>query len=122
VTFVPVAVFGKMAGTCAANLVSGQEVNIEGRLQFHKRDIEGKKITVGEVVAHHVDFGMKPRREIPQAAQPPRAGKKKGNAIGVPWRLVDHSTQHAMSNIQSVPFPLVRGAIRPEILQVKIGL
>lgn len=68
VTVVPVAVFGKMAGTCAANLVSGQEVNIEGRLQFHKRDIEGKKITVGEVVAHHVDFGMKPRREIPQAA------------------------------------------------------
>jgi hypothetical protein len=32
------------------------------------QDIEGKKITVGEVVAHHVDFGIKPRREIPQAA------------------------------------------------------
>ena len=68
VTFVPVAVFGKMAGPCAANLVSGQEVHIEGRLQFRKRDIEGKKVTVGEVVAHHVDFGIKLRREIPQAA------------------------------------------------------
>ena len=68
VTFVPVAVFGTRADTCAANLVSGQGVNIEGRLQFRKRDIEGKKITVGEVVAHHVDFGMKPRREMPQAA------------------------------------------------------
>ena len=68
VIFVPVAVFGKMADTCAANLVAGQEVNIEGQLQFRKRDVEGKKITVGEVVAHHVDFGMKPRREMPAAA------------------------------------------------------
>lgn len=68
VTFVPVAVFVKQADTCAAHLVAGQEVNIEGRLQFRKRDVEGKKITVGEVVAHHIDFGMKPRRDLPAAA------------------------------------------------------
>jgi single-strand DNA-binding protein len=68
VTFVPVAVFGTMADTCAANLVAGQEVNIEGRLQFRTRDVEGKKITVGEVVAHQIDFGMKPRRNMPRAA------------------------------------------------------
>jgi len=68
VTYVPVAVFGKQADVVAANLVMGQEVNIEGRLQFRKRDIEGKKITVGEVVAHHIDFGMKPRREMAGAA------------------------------------------------------
>jgi single-strand DNA-binding protein len=70
VTFVPVAVFGKMADTCAANLIAGQEVAIEGRLSFRKRDVEGKKITVGEVVAQHVDFGAKPkaRPEMAQAA------------------------------------------------------
>ncbi|MBU6434096.1 MAG: single-stranded DNA-binding protein [Nitrospirae bacterium] len=68
VTYVPIAVFGKQADTCAANLEAGQEVNVEGRLQFRKRDVEGKKITVGEVVAHHIDFGMKPRRTMPAAA------------------------------------------------------
>ena len=68
VTYVPVAVFGRQADVAAANLVAGQEVNIEGRLQFRKREIEGKRVTVGEVIAHHIDFGMKPRREMPAAA------------------------------------------------------
>lgn len=68
VEFIPVTVFGNQANSCAANLVKGQEVSIEGRLHFRKQQIGDKKVTVGDVTAYRVEFGTKPKAQLAAAA------------------------------------------------------
>jgi len=58
--FIPVTAWGKLAETCAANLVKGQHVEVEGRLQRRSYDKDGEKRYVTEVIAEKVKFGAKP--------------------------------------------------------------
>lgn len=60
--FIDVAVFGKMADTCAQYLVKGQRVLVEGRLTQRKWETQtGEKRTAYEVRANTVRFLEKPR-------------------------------------------------------------
>jgi len=61
--FIPVTVWGKQAETCAANLIKGQHIEIEGRLQHRSYEKDGKKRYVTEIIAEKVKFGAKPKRQ-----------------------------------------------------------
>lgn len=54
-TFLDVATFGKLAGQCAAHLIKGQRVEIEGRLDVHDNQTK--------IVADEVQFGDKPKKK-----------------------------------------------------------
>ncbi len=58
VEFIPVSVFGKRGEAVAAHVTKGKRVSIDGALHFSKREIEGKRITVGEVRGHQVDWDV----------------------------------------------------------------
>lgn len=58
VEYIPVSVFGKRGEAVAANVTKGKKVCVEGALHFSKREIEGKRITVGEVRGHQVDWDV----------------------------------------------------------------
>lgn len=70
VEFIPISLFGKRAETCATNLTKGKLVTIEGALHFSKRQVGDKKVTVGEVRAHRVDWIAEkmPAPALPEAA------------------------------------------------------
>lgn len=61
--FIPVTVWGKQAEICAANLIKGQHVEIEGRLQHRSYEKDGEKRYVTEIIAEKVKFGAKPKRQ-----------------------------------------------------------
>ena len=61
--FIPVTVWGKQAETCAANLIKGQHVEIEGRLQHRSYERDGEKRYVTEVISEKVKFGAKPKHQ-----------------------------------------------------------
>ena len=52
---------GKLAETCAANLVKVQHIEVEGRLQHRSYEKDGEKRYVTEVIAEKVKFGAKPQ-------------------------------------------------------------
>ena len=58
--FIPVTVWGKQAETCAANLIKGQHIEVEGRLQHRSYEKDGEKRYVTEVIAEKIKFGAKP--------------------------------------------------------------
>ena len=61
--FIPVTVWGKLAEACATNLIKGQRVKVEGRLQHRSYEKDGKKRYVTEIIAEKVKFGAKPKRQ-----------------------------------------------------------
>ena len=64
--FIPVVTWEKLADSCRDYLVKGQEVCVQGRLQFRSYDgRDGQKKTVAEIIAREVDFGSKPNRADP---------------------------------------------------------
>ena len=61
-TFLPVIVWDKIGEACGNNLVKGQAVVVEGRMQVRSYDAQdGSKRYVTECVAQYVEFGAKPR-------------------------------------------------------------
>jgi single-strand DNA-binding protein len=69
VEFIPVSVFGKRGEAVATHVTKGKKVCVEGALHFSKREVEGKKITVGEVRGYQVDWDVeRPATPLPAAA------------------------------------------------------
>lgn len=67
-TFLPVIVWEKQGEACGNNLVKGQSVVIEGRIQVRSYDAkDGTKRYVTECVAQHVEFGAKPKGYVDKA-------------------------------------------------------
>ncbi|MCM0760485.1 single-stranded DNA-binding protein [Sporomusa sphaeroides DSM 2875] len=55
--FIPIVVWEKQAEACGNNIVKGQKVLIEGRLQIRSYETnDGQKRRVSEIVAQYVDF------------------------------------------------------------------
>ncbi len=73
--FIPIVVWGKVAEVCGNNLVKGQKVLVDGRLQVRNyEDKTGSKRYVTEVIAQTVEFlsykdDKKPVEPIVQQAQ-----------------------------------------------------
>lgn len=61
-TFLPIIVWDKQAEACGNNLIKGQQVVVEGRMQVRSYTAQdGSKRWVTECVAQHVEFGAKPK-------------------------------------------------------------
>ena len=60
-TFIPIIVWDKQGEACANNLCKGQAVLVEGRVQVRKYEKDGSARYATEIVAHHVEFGAKPK-------------------------------------------------------------
>ena len=61
-TFLPIVVWDKQGEACGNNLCKGQSVVLEGRIQVRDYEMQdGSKRYVTECVAHHVEFGAKPK-------------------------------------------------------------
>ena len=58
--FLPVTVWGKLAENCAAHLVKGQLVEVEGRLQRRSYEKNGERCYVTRIIAEKVHFMSKP--------------------------------------------------------------
>ena len=58
--FLPVTVWGKLAENCAAHLVKGQLVEVEGRLQRRSYEKNGERCYVTDIIAEKVHFMSKP--------------------------------------------------------------
>lgn len=58
--FIPVTVWGKQAENCAAHLVKGQLIEIEGRLQRRSYEKDGERCYVTDTIADKVHFLPKP--------------------------------------------------------------
>lgn len=69
--FIPVIVWDKQAEACGNNLIKGQSVIVDGRIQVRQYEVNDQKRTSTEVVAQHVEFGAKPR-----GAQGQQGGKQ----------------------------------------------
>ena len=54
--FVPIVAWEKQAELCDRYLTKGQRVGVEGRLRSRSWEDDGKRRTVLEVVAQHVEF------------------------------------------------------------------
>lgn len=62
VSYVDVVTWGKVADNCAAHLVRGQQVLVEGRLKQERWETEGgAKRSKIVIVANRVQFGAKPK-------------------------------------------------------------
>ena len=59
--FIPVIVWDKQGEACGNNLIKGQSVIVDGRIQVRQYEVNDQKRTATEVVAQHVEFGAKPR-------------------------------------------------------------
>ncbi len=60
---IPVTVWGKLAENCAAHLVKGQLIEIEGRLQRRSYEKDGEHCYVTDAIAEKVHFLSKPARK-----------------------------------------------------------
>lgn len=83
-TFLPVVVWEKMAEACGNNLIKGQAVLVEGRIQVRAYEAQdGTKRYVTECVARNVEFGAKPRGAGNQqgATQPPPVAYADGQYV-----------------------------------------
>jgi single-strand DNA-binding protein len=70
--FIPVTVWGKLAESCAKNLIKGQEIIVEGRLAYdHWEDENGSGHSRVYVVSNSVYFGRKPKEKQGENQQPP---------------------------------------------------
>jgi single-strand DNA-binding protein len=72
--FIPVTVWGKLAENCAAHLVKGQLIEIEGRLQRRSYEKDGERCYVTDAIAEKVHFLSKPARK--EEASDDRGSKK----------------------------------------------
>jgi len=54
--FVKIVVFGKQAETCSKYLSKGRLVLVQGRLQYHSWETEGKKRSMLEVIGEGIHF------------------------------------------------------------------
>lgn len=65
-----VVCFGRLGAACAANLVSGQDVTVEGSLQENSwTDDAGNRRSRHEIRAQNVKFGLRPKgSEAPSSA------------------------------------------------------
>jgi single-strand DNA-binding protein len=61
--FVRVSAWDKQAELCHRFLAKGKRVGIDGRLRSRSWEEDGKRRTVVEVVAHHVQFLSPPEKE-----------------------------------------------------------
>ncbi len=78
--FFEVRTFGKQAETSAQNLVKGQEVGIQGRMESRTYEAQdGTRKKVWELVGLHVDFGSKPRNQGQSQAQHQESGGGDGD-------------------------------------------
>ena len=57
--FLPVTVWGKLAENCAAHLVKGQLVEVEGRLQRRSYEKNSERCYVTDIIAEKVHFMSK---------------------------------------------------------------
>lgn len=73
--YIPVIVWGKQGEACGENLVKGQRVNVEGRVQVRSYDgKDGNKKYATEVVASEVEFLDKPKGYTGQGEQAQPSG------------------------------------------------
>lgn len=69
--FIPVVIWGKSAETAGNNLVKGQRVLVEGRIQTRSYDAnDGTKRFVTEVIADRFEFIERKTNNEPQAVSP----------------------------------------------------
>jgi single-strand DNA-binding protein len=68
-TFHNIVTWGTLAENCKKYLVKGQEVYVEGRIDYRTRDKDdGTKGYITEIVANDVKFGAKPNGSKPSAS------------------------------------------------------
>ena len=77
--FISVTVWGKQAEACATNLVKGQHIEVEGRLQHRSYEKNGEKHYATEVIAEKIKFGAKPThsKSTSEATASPKSKAKK---------------------------------------------
>ena len=65
--FVRVAVWNRLADICYEHLAKGSRIALDGRLRSRSWEDDGKRRTAVEVVANHVEFLSRERREAVSA-------------------------------------------------------
>lgn len=73
--FIPVVAWEKLAESCGNNLVKGQRVLVEGKLQIRSYEKDGQKRRVAEVIAQAVEFLDKPNAKSEAKEESPFGGQ-----------------------------------------------